>query len=90
MNLRSLFGKAKSEMKDLGEGDKDLLETMESEKGLGVIDSGQPKEGPKTEAEYERGEDMLADMERDMEHARNRRMGDKDDDTLGIDLSDLD
>ncbi len=99
MDLSKVFGaaksgakKAKGAVQEAGEGEDDLLDTLEGG-GIDVVDSGEPLgpiEGDDAGAGegYERGEDMLADLERDLGHARSRRKG--EDDSLDVDLSEFD
>lgn len=88
MDLSKVFGaaktgakKAKSVVEEAGDGDKDLIESLESEGDLGVIDSGEsfgPGMGDEDD-EYVRGEDTVADLDRDIEIARQNRKRKMDD-----------
>jgi hypothetical protein len=69
MDYKGLYGKAKKKFQDLGEGDKDLLETMEGGGSLDVVGNEKTDE----RNEYKRGEDMVADIERDMEISKSLR-----------------
>jgi hypothetical protein len=89
MDLSKVFGaakssakKAKSVVEEAGEGDKDLIESLESDDDLGVIDSGESF-GPgmdDQDGDYVRGEDTVADLDRDIEIARQNRKRKMDDD----------
>lgn len=86
MDYRKTLGKAKNKLKDLGSGDGDVIDAIESGEGIDPLGLEKDKMDTENEEEYVRGEDMIADMERDIEISRNRR----DDSKLDMELDDLD